>query len=549
MIETLLSGVTSILPFILTLGILIFFHELGHFLAARWVGIKVEVFSIGFGKKIFQFSWKNTIFAISAIPLGGYVKLYGDDPQIPIPPENQHQAFWHKPYLSKLIVVLAGPVANLLLAWVIYALLALKGEWHRQPVVGDLNHKTPAYEIGFRPGDRITSINNIPIVTLEDYQSAMNQNIGQSVVVRVIRTGYPEGLNFTAPVISVENPHPVGLPKIIGAIDGLSFDNVAPVIGVLHNSLAYTYGLRTGDIIESINNHPVQYWREIEPTLTLLSEKTVTLQIKRPSSTKTNDFEPITLTFKLPAYVGTLQSLGIEIPELYIKNVLPRSPAEFAGLKSGDKILKINDVTVKSWSEVLELVKSSPTDQELKLHVLREGQELTFSIKPENITTTNLWGLREKRKMLGIASFYQTIPPAEIQKTYGWQFWQRAFKRTWDTTAMTIYGIVKLISGNVSPRNIGGIITIGQVAHQSFIMGLFFFWQTMALISINLFVLNLLPIPVLDGGHVVLFTIEKIKGSPLSVRQIMVIQNIGLAIVLTLMGFALFNDVTRLLGF
>ncbi|MCX7979166.1 MAG: RIP metalloprotease RseP, partial [Bdellovibrionaceae bacterium] len=241
------------------------------------------------------------------------------------------------------------------------------------------------------------------------------------------------------------------------------------------------------------------------------------------------------------------ESLGIESPELYLGRIIPDTPAALAGLRPNDKIIRVNQTKVRRWEDVLESIKSSGGEP-VNLLVLREGKELAFSVTPKATTHLNQHGQEERRYTIGIITALE-FAPAEIVKISAsdpLSAGARAIKRSWDATVMTIMSFVALIKNEISPKNIGGIISIGQAASETYRASLSQFLSMMALISINLFILNLLPIPVLDGGHLVFYLVELVKGSPLNLKKMELAQQLGIVLLLTLMAYALFNDFSRI---
>lgn len=543
------SGFNTIIPFVILLGILIFVHELGHFAVARWCGVRVEIFSLGFGKKIFQFKRGDTVYAISLIPLGGYVKMFGDEIGKDISDAEKSVSFLHKPVAQRIAIVLAGPLMNLFFAALLFWILALSGEVRKAPVVGDLKPDTVAFLAGFRPGDKIIEVNNQPVPSLEELPKLLLPFAGKTVSVEVERTGVLENPIIEAPISDMENPNPIALQERVGHIDGLSFSSIAPVIGVRGGTIADKLGLRTGDKVESINSHTVTYFRQIESKVMTLQGQVTHWKVTRADDT--GKTETLELSFTIPPENATsLSSFGVEVPDLYLGQVLPGTPAERAGLKKHDRLLALNGKTLKAWEDVIETIRAYQDPNPLQVEVERGGERLTLAIQPEEKEFLSVTGKSENRKAIGIATLVQMVGPETIKVPYtGLSSLSRALYRSYEVSMMTVLSFVRLIENRISPKTIGGVLSIGQVASESFQMGWEYFLNMMAVISINLFVLNLLPVPVLDGGHLLFFTLEAIRGAPLSMRKMEIAQQIGLALLLGLMSFALFNDFSRIFGF
>lgn len=541
------SGFLAVVPFVLLLGILIFVHEFGHFIVARWCGVKVEVFSLGFGKKIFQYKRGDTVYALSIIPLGGYVKMFGEQSAEGVTEENKAVSFTHKNVWQRIAIVLAGPLMNFFFAILIFFVIGLIGEEHHKPVIGDIAQESFAYKSGFRSGDTIQSINGTPVRSLEDFQVQLllkeKQNSNVSVSLMREASGQTEVISFIAP--AKDNPNPVSRHDFLIDIEGLAPYSLGTTVGVISHSLSASLGLKTGDQVTAINGVNAIYWRELETIISTV-DGTKPIEIKTLSDKK----EGIITIASAGKKVISLKDLGLESSELYLGSVMKDSPAEKAGLKAGDRMVAVGNSKINKWEDLLKLVKTFDGTTSLKFSVDRQGQALVLEIAPQLTKFMTPQGKEEKRFTIGISPT-MNIAFSQYTKVFAGGVIPsatQAFDRTIDVSIMTVLSFARLIAGDISPKNIGGIISIGQAAHETFKIGLSQFLQMMALISVNLFILNLLPVPVLDGGHLVFYTIEALKGSPLSGRKMELAQQIGLAMLMSLMVFALFNDVTRLIG-
>ncbi|NPA94139.1 MAG: RIP metalloprotease RseP [Thermodesulfobacteria bacterium] len=352
---------TTLWSFLLVLSGLIFFHELGHFTVARLFGIRVLKFSIGFGPRLWGFVRNGTDYCISAIPLGGFVKMLGELPNEEVPPEERHLSFSHRPVYQRALVVAAGPFANFLLAQIIFFFILL--------IYGN----------------------------------------------------------------------PILLPEI--------------------------------------------------------------------------------------------------------GSVRPDSPAARAGLQKGDVFVAVDGMEVKSWEDVSKYIKSSHKEK-LHLRIKRGDKILDVYVTPEISTVKNIFGEEVKVPLIGVTASGKI----KIEKVNPIRAFVMSFQRTWQVTKLTWEGFVKIIERVVPLSTLGGPIMIAQMAGQEAQQGLLNLFYFMAVLSVNLGILNLLPIPVLDGGHLFFFAIEAIKGSPLSQRQMQLAQQIGLLILGSLMLLVFYNDIARLLG-
>lgn len=557
MVSQMFSGFLAGLgPFLLLLGLLIFVHELGHFLVAKWCGVRVDVFSLGFGKKILKYKWGDTTYCVSIIPLGGYVKMFGDDPSVELPENERARAFLYQPVLKRIAIVLAGPLMNLFFAAVLFMMVARVGEEVPKAQVGDVAPKSVAYLDGFRSGDEILSINGQKTTNWLQVKKAVNDSFDQTLKFEVQRGNETKTLTAT-PALG-PNDNIFSFHSQVGHIDGLSLEARATVIGIPSSkSPAARAGMKTLDVISSINGHEVHFWRELEPLIEKqIQDGTKTLTFKfRPADAKdpktaaqTADISVAALT-KADGTDGWLKSLGMESSELYILKLKPGGPADKAGIKANDKILKINGVAMAGWTDVLSAVKSYKSGGgPLTFTLLQDGKTADIKVSPEMTELTNIKGQEEHRFTIGIVSAFMKIGPDTVlsKTTNPIEVFTRGVEESLRWTGYVAMSLVRLVQGEVSARNLGGVITIGRVASHSFYAGFSAFLRTMAIISINLFLLNLLPIPVLDGGHLVFFSVEVIKGSPLSLKKMEIAQQVGLTLLMLFMVFALFNDITNL---
>lgn len=540
-------------PFFLLLGLLIFIHELGHFLVAKYFGVRVETFSLGFGRKILKYKKGDTTYALSLIPLGGYVKMYGDDPNAEIPAAERQHAFLCKPVSQRIAVVLAGPLMNLFLAIFLFVVIAGVGEELPAPVVGDIATDSKAFESGFRPGDKIVSIGGEKTPSWVHVKKAIEAIPGQAREVVVERTGESNPLKFDVAVTYGENDNIFSRERQVGQIQGLTPESRSLLVGVSDpNSPAAQAGLKTLDLIVGVNDKKIAVFRELEPALAAAAASgKIELQVRDLETEKQVD-KTRTLTVAVPQVQKDFAAaLGIESAELYIHEVKKDSPAAHAGLQSKDRVLRINGQAVASWSDVLNRVKSfDPESEGLEMTVVREGNERAFKMRPEMTKIMNLKGQEEQRFTVGIQPGFAQVVPETIhyRVTSPVEMVTTGLRETATWTEFVMMSVVRLVSGDVSAKNVGGVITIGRVAAHSFEAGFSTFLKTMAIISINLFLLNLLPVPVLDGGHLVFYAYEGIRGAPLSMRKMELAQQIGLMILMCLMVFALFNDITNLIA-
>ena len=573
-ISLLQNSVSSIVPMIVLLGLLIFVHELGHFLVAKYYKVRVEVFSLGFGPKIFKVKRGETVYAISAIPLGGYVKMFGDDPTADVGTELKQFAFTHKPVGQRIAIVLAGPLMNLGFAVILFAGVANLGEQALAPKLGDIDTDTAAYSAGFRSGDTLVSSNSegSPFKTWDEFQHIVDGSADKPLQITVERagSGQKEVVQVTPKLTA--NKNVLSWDREVGEIDGLSYLSRASVVGVSNpESLAGKAGLKTGDIVQTVNGTKVTRWRELKDLIEKNTNETLALEVERglldeKDPTKSGlppESSPLKINIAISAELKgqpadkILAVLGVEFPELFLANIEKGSPAETAGLKRGDRVVSMDDQQVQTFEQVAthirsfgQSVKKDAKAQTLAMAVSREGKEIKIAVSPNMKERMNPMGREERRFEVGIRPLIVDAPAQTIELSFSNPIsaFQRGIVQTWNWTSLTVLSFVRLIQMEVSPKNIGGFLSIGKMAKQSWQMGVSQFLRMMAIISINLFVLNLFPVPVLDGGHLVFYSIEALRGAPLSMRKMEIAQQVGLVLLLGLMVFALFNDFSRLLN-
>lgn len=568
------SAVESIIPLTVLLGLLIFVHEMGHFLVAKYFKVRVEVFSLGFGPKLLKFKKGDTVYALSAIPLGGYVKMFGDDPTAQIESDQRAHSFTHKPVGQRIAVVLAGPIMNFLFAIVIFMAVAILGEQSLAPKTGDIKEGTVAYEQGFRSGDTIKSVGGTAVGTWDEMLAKIQAAGDRTVAVELARG---EGAEAKVETIQVtpklaDNKNPLSWDRVIGEVTGLSPSSRSTFVGVRDpKSAAGVAGLKTGDHITKINGTEVTKWRDLRAMLAQAktSNQALDLEIERGRLDEKTSENPEIVKASIPAAAvaqakdaspeAVLAATGIEYPELYLAATEKNSPAAVAGLVPGDRLVSIDGTPVTSFEQVASTIRSygerQPKDASkdtppapLNVVISRDGVEKTVALAPNVKDRMNQQGKEERRFEIGISPLVVDALPATVVLDYKNPITAltRGVEQTVKWTSLTVLSFVRLFQGEVSPKNVGGFFSIGAMAKKSWQIGAPQFLHVMAIISINLFVLNLLPVPVLDGGHLVFYTIEAIKGAPLSMRKMEIAQQVGLVLLLGLMVFALFNDATRM---
>jgi regulator of sigma E protease len=551
---------TSVVGVVVLLGGLIFFHELGHYSVAKLFGVKVEVFSLGFGKKLFRRTIGETEYALSLFPLGGYVKLMGDDPYKGVPAHEAARAFCTQKLYKRFLIVAAGPLANLLLAYVLFTAVFWAGKPVAGTKIGSVIVASPAWEAGLRNQDRILSINSQPVKTWTDMEDMLRPMEGRPLELQVDRAGTEMRIPMTASRVRLKNVY--GEDEEVGGIKGIAPNPLDPMVGVSNpDSAAYLAGVRSGDTIVKIGARTVTYFDDLNEILEKEWEagKPVALTVKRPVEGDLNapgKEMSFTLTFpKRPApeqisALGISEALGLYPSELFVYQVTPASPAEQGGMLAGDRIVKIGDTPIYNFETIVDAVQlSGGKDQAVAVQLERAGKPVTITVKPTETTREDpITRQPVKKFMLGFAprAAYHEPDIVKLQVREPVALVKKAVGEVNLLAQRMVVSLWKLVVGQISVKNLGGPVLIASVAGKSLDAGIVPFLQMMALISINLFLLNLFPVPILDGGHLLFFAIEAVKGKPVSIRTMEIANQIGMVFILMLVGLTLFNDISRI---
>lgn len=428
---------TSLLAFIFVLGFLVFVHELGHFLVAKWVGVRVQTFSIGFGSRLIGFKRGDTDYRISAIPLGGYVKMAGENPTEET--TGAPDEFNAKSVPQRMAIILAGPIMNLLWAVIFLSLIFYIGIEREQifndpPAIGWVEPRSAAEQAGVQPGDRITEIAGRQVSTWQDVRIA-----------------------------------------------------VAPI--------------SRGEV-------PVTFQRDGE-------QRSVQFMLA----------DSLQVGWFLGCYPQT--------PPV-IERVVEGGAAAAAGFQDGDRIVAIEGEPVDNWYKVVHQIRAS-ANQTLNVEVARGNERLALQVTPTP----------DEKSGIGLIGIYVQRDTYTVK--YGVvESLQRGVQQNVELASLLFSYIGRIFVGKESGDQIGSVITIAQVSGQAARAGWDALLQFMGFLSLQLGLLNLLPIPILDGGHMVILTIEGISGKPVSLRMRGIAQAIGLFILISIMAFAFFNDITRI---
>ncbi|WP_295760755.1 RIP metalloprotease RseP [Undibacterium sp.] len=450
----------TILAFVVALGSLVTIHELGHYLVARWCGVKILRFSVGMGKVVYsrKLGADQTEWAISILPLGGYVKMLDAREQdvSEISEQDLLREFSRQSVWNRIAIVAAGPVANFLLAILLFTGLYLHGI-----------------------------------------------------------------------------PEPVAKIRVAS-----------------ETSVAYQAGLRHGDLVTAVNGHAVQTWTGLhwEMLQLGLNKSDATLAVQRVNQNNSAKPESLELGLALSRLSSAeleadfLAKLGFSVarPAAILQGVELGGPASRAGLLSGDQILEIDGRAVLDGLEFMEIINAS-SDKTLQLLVKRGSSEVALNVTPEAATVRGEKIGRIKVQLM-LAPEMLTVANSPLNALI------KGSVKTWETSMLTFKMLGKMLAGDVSWKNLTGPITIADYAGQTSRTGLISYLSFIALISISLGVMNLLPIPVLDGGHLLYYSLEVLTGKPVSERFGEIAQRAGVVLLMSLMAVAFFNDIVRLMS-
>ncbi|NDF14332.1 RIP metalloprotease RseP [bacterium] len=532
----------SLIGFVLVLIPLVVVHELGHFLFAKLFKVKAEAFSVGFGPVVAKRQLGETEFRLSAIPLGGYVKLLGEDPTIELSEVDRARALHSQAPWKRFFIFFGGPLFNFIWAAIVFMAMMAIGEPQVSSEIGRVLHDSPAAVAGFQPKDRILSVDGQPVTKLEEVFAKISEKPSSTVDFEVERKGAPVRLRVRTG--SEEGFSVYGEKKDVGTLDGLIPSARMTRIGVSNpDSPAARAGLKTGDDVVAFQGKPIEtfeQWEDLYATAAAPGE--FRLRVKSGEAER-----EVVLRQRSTGDLGA--DLGIHSSELFIDQVVKGSPAEKAGVEKGDQLVAVNDSPVRSFFELRRKIQRSGEEKgkvQVKIH--RQGKELSFEIVPQETTERDPLLKKLKQYTIGVMPVPSMVEPSMvIEQTWNpfLLFW-RGTARMIEMTERNLVSIGKMVVGQVSVKSLGGPILIGKLAGDSISRGLLDFLRMMAVLSVGLGVLNILPIPVLDGGHIVLLGLEKIRGRALSLKQIEVVQSVGLAVILFIMVIVMKNDISRL---
>ncbi len=544
----------NLLRFVALIGALVFVHELGHFVWAKAFRVKVLKFSLGFGPRVFGYRHQETDYCVSLIPLGGFVTMLGEDPSDPVAPEDVARSFHKQRLWKRFVIVLAGPLMSLLFPVLLYFVVFLGQTDLTSPVVGTVVPGYPA-EAKLLPGDRVLTIDGRAVNSFQDVREAIAASPGRELRFDVQRGEQTATVRVTPESVRVERP--LDIVETVGRA-GVSAGFALPVIGVRSpTSPAGIAGLQTFDMITMYAGNPIRRQVDLERVLQGSRGATIPVGYLRPRRIEgalgglldLEVFEPGLAQLTPEPGVGeVLRRTGIESPDLYVADIDPDSPEYQMGLRRGARVISLDAVVPASWERLHERVMSGGRGLR-DLRFFQGGRESqgSFSLRPTS--WTDEFGQRYVRLSFDTRHWVPTDADAPIENPAPTLYAIRAAVReTSEAMRFLSTGIVRVLQGRVSIRTVGGPIMIYDVSRSTAAEGPWGFLWLMALVSINLGLINLLPIPTLDGGHLLFFMVEGVirRPVPLWIRQVASV--LGLLLVVSVMVIAFKNDLQRKFG-
>ncbi len=534
----------TLISFIVVLGVVVFVHELGHFLAAKFCGVRVDVFSLGFPPKMVGFTYGQTEYRIGWVPLGGYVKIAGmideslDDEVITGAPDE----FMSKGILAKSFIITAGVLMNFLLGIVLYSVVAMvDGKItgvNTEPVIGTINPGYPAEEHGIMPGDRILSVEGVSMQYWDQMADFVHQRPGETLSFTWLHDGdtLSEQIQTSVQLETIPTDE---LPQnTIGLIPG---NDDLTVRGVYTNFPAFDAGIEPGDRILSVDTVEPAGWEEFNNYVQGVGNSLVLLKWIHETDTLLASIPAFVPDEVLEGQVETIGTIGLEPESPYpsiVGSVETNSPADLAGLQAGDLIISIMGESIDTWRPLDMYVQVNPGDT-LLAQFVRSSDTLNAVI-PIASVDRSFYEITRNKGLIGIGPALLTSD-VNIVSAIG-----DGFQMTGRIVLLTFDSIGRLITREASIDEVAGPVGIFQMTGVTIQMGWTTYVGFMALISISIGLLNIMPFPVLDGGHLVIILIEGISRKTISTKVKLVIQQLGIALLLILFLAVTYHDVSRL---
>jgi regulator of sigma E protease len=537
------------------LGVLVLVHELGHFLFAKLFGVKVLRFSIGFGPRLLGFVAGATEYRLSLIPLGGYVRLLGESPSEPVAEIDRPHTLLSRPLWQRYVIVVAGPAFNLLLPIAIYFFHYIGQRTLLPPTLGTVLSGLPAAEAGLLPGDRVETVDDHPIRYWEELEAIISGAPGRTLRLGIRRGEDAEERDVTP--LRLERAGALHLREVVGWV-GVSPRFHLPELGVIDlTSPAWQAGLRTFDYVVAVNGTPVAHWAEFERAVARSGASPLRIAYLRGSHSA---FPFAHVEIQEPGTAVVIPQPGVDesgrrryetgllSADLFVYSVEPGSPADRMGIRRGDQLLELDGETLLHWDLLRQRLAAQPQHTFRVAWRSPGGGRHEDSFEQETHSELDAYRQEEQRLVFGANNRFawRTDQPVPVRNRFFYAL-GHSLARTGHIVLAMSQGFVQIMRGQVPSSSLGGPLTIGYVAGVAAEQGLAQYLWLMALLSINIGLLNFLPIPILDGGLLMFFTIELAKGRPPSARARQVASYVGLVVVVLLMALAIKNDVVRFL--
>jgi regulator of sigma E protease len=553
----------SVLYFLLLVGVLVVIHELGHFVAAKLLDVKVLRFSIGYGRPLFRVTLRETEYQICAFPIGGYVRILGVEAEEPTPDKRpagrraheSRRSFASRPLWQRLVIVFAGPAANLVLPVIIYFVFFAGHTMLPAAVIGDVLEGGAAARAGIEPGDRVVEINGTTMRYWEEIEDAVRSAPGKELHLRISRNGKVFERYVTPLEETVRSRD--GRVVVQGRV-GVTHPPFVPLVGVIDGqSPAARSGLHTGDLIISVDGQPVRNWSDVRHILGRFARRTSLVYFRGTEvpgvpqvQLLAGGFADLVPETQVDATLKRQTYTGLEHAEMFVAKVDPGSPADTAGLRPGDLIVALDGKPLLHWLDFDQRLQAEPK-KTFKLTWKRAAAGGT--IETFNAELTQVW--REQlddydhtvsRLVFGASNDVDRGRGAMVAIDGRFSYaLGKSLERTGETISTMVSGFGQIIAGETPGEALGGPLTLLHISSISGSQGWDSFFLMIALVSVNLGLINILPIPMLDGGHLLVFVVEGVRRKPISAKTRERVQLVGLIIIGIITVLALRNDVIR----